>query len=162
MRTRLVAWSLACVCSSALLGQCSNVSLPWGSGCGGFSPFGIPVLSCAGSPTVGNLAFGLTTTAPCASSSGFLLVGPCLSAPLVITSGHGPGGICGPSQAVCALHVDPCLVLTGAPTGGGYAFSTPIPNDAGLVGLALCAQGVPVCAAEPCFAATQGVRVVVQ
>lgn len=162
MNLRLVAVSLTLSLSSALAGQCVNVSLPWGSGCGLFTPFGIPVLSCSGAPTVGNLSFGLTTTAPCTSNAGFLLVGNCLPAPITITSGYGAGGICGPSEAYCALQVDPCLVLVGVPTAGGYAFSTPIPNDPGLVGLQLCAQGVPVCSQIPCFAATQGMSVTVQ
>jgi hypothetical protein len=162
MLHRLVALSLALSLSSALAGQCANVSLPWGSGCGLTTPFGIPFLSCVGAPTVGNLSFALTTSAPCVSTCGFLLVGPCLPAPVAFPFGYGAGGMCGPSEAVCLLHVDPCVALPGVPTAGGYSFSTPIPNDPGVVGLHLCAQGVPLCSAVPCLAATQGVSVTVQ
>ncbi len=162
MRRYVAPAFLACLLSTTLVGQCSNVTQPFGSGCGLFTPFGIPVLTCVGTPTVGNLGFGLLTTAPCVSNASLLLLGPCLPAPVVITSGFGPGGICGPSQATCMLSLDPGLILIGTPTAGGYTFSTPIPNDAGLVGLRLCAQGAPLCTALPCIAASQGISVTVQ
>ncbi|MEZ5965481.1 MAG: hypothetical protein R3F56_16730 [Planctomycetota bacterium] len=141
--------------------QCLNLGTPGLNGCGTSTPFGIPTLACVGTPTIGNLTFGMTANVPCTFSSGFLLVGACLASPIVIRSGFGPGGFCGPSQAPCAIQVDlaTTVAIAGLPRAGGYTFSLPIPNDPRLAGLRVCAQETNLCAITGggCIAASQGV-----
>lgn len=142
-------------------GQCTYVSFPMGSGCGSSTPWGIPVVSCSGVPSLGNGSFGFTTTAPCVGVPvvGLLLVGVCLPAPIVFTSGAA-SGLC-VSEAVCALHVNAIVMLPGFPMAGGFGFSTPIPNDPLLVGLQLCVQGAHTCSGLPCVSGTNALRVTV-
>ncbi len=161
---RIVApLAIAHLACAPIVAQCVNISIPQGSGCGYVTPFGIPVASCNGAPSIGNASFGFTTTAPCLAAgnatAGLLLIGLCLPAPIAITTGFGPGGVCGPSQALCALYVNVIGVAVGVAQAGGFAFPTPVPNDPGLVGLQLCVQGANVCSGGPCVSATQGVRV---
>ncbi len=154
----LVSFALVVVAAAPLAAQCVNAGLPFGSGCGHSTPFGIPVASCAGAPSLGNPTFGFNTTAPCIASGGLLLLGPCLPAPFVFTSGFGPGGLCGPSEATCALFVDPVCVLTGIAQGSGFLFPAPVPNHPSLVGLQLCVQGANICSGMGCIAMTQGIQ----
>lgn len=143
--------------------QCANVSLPGGSGCGPVTPFGIPIVSCSGLPAVGNASFGFNTAAVCFSglpAVGFLVAGQCLPAPLAL-SGFGPGGFCGPSQAFCALWVNPEVTLGGTPSGSGFSFPVPIPNSPLLVGAQLCLQGVTICTGVPCVSLSNAVSVTI-
>ena len=149
----------ALVASTPVSAQCVAHSFPMGSGCGYSTPWGIPVASCSGAPSIGSASFGFTTTAPCIGVpvAGVLLVGLCLPAPLVFTSGAATG-LC-VSEAVCALYVNPIVMLPGLPQAGGFAFSTPIPNDPQLVGLQLCVQGAHTCSGLPCLSGTNAIRV---
>jgi hypothetical protein len=166
---RIAVPSLVAVIASAggLLGQCQNVSLPGGSGCGYATPFGIPFVFCSGVPTIGNTGFGFTATAQC--SGGFsqgaalMLLGTCRATPLPLNN-YGPGGMCGPSQAFCALYVDVAAVVPGviAPGGQQFSYVVPVPNAPPLVGLQLCVQHAHACATLNCIAASHGVRVTIQ
>jgi hypothetical protein len=163
---RMLPKIAAAVCSalavvSPAVAQCTNVSTPGGSGCGNFTPFGIPTLQCTGSPTMGNPAFGFTANVPCTATFGTLMLGVCRSAPLVFNTGFGSGGLCGPSQAPCALFVDAAVTLPGVSRAGGFTFSVPIPNLPQLIGLRLCAQNANVCSQLVCISASQGVSVTV-
>ena len=150
----------ALVAAAPVSAQCTYVSFPLGSGCGFSSTGGIPVLSCFGAPSIGNASFGFTTTAPCLGVPvvGLLLVGLCLPAPVVFT--NPASGLC-LSQVVCALYVDAIVMLPGLPYAGGFAFSTPVPNDPQLVGLELCIQGAHTCSALSCVSGTNALRVTV-
>ena len=146
----------------ALPGQCQLASSQGGSGCGGFAPFGVPFLSCAGAPALGNAGFGFTATAPCSggqvNGAALLLLGVCRTTPLPLTN-YGAGGMCGPSQAVCALFVD---FVALAPGGFQFAHGVPVPNAPALVGLQLCAQHAHTCDVVNCIAASHAVRVTIQ
>jgi hypothetical protein len=161
LSTALVAAACLTLPSAA---QCTLASGPYGSGCGGFTPFGIPVVTCSGAPTIGNPGFGFTTTAPCfpAPTSAVILVGTCRTTPIVFASGYGAGGLCGPSMAVCAQYLDIVTWFLGTPQAGGFAFATPVPNVPQLVGLQLCVQGAHVCPGVPCLAVTNAMRVTLQ
>ncbi len=151
----------------ALPGQCQLASSQGGSGCGGYTPFGIPFLSCAGSPAIGNAGFGFTATAPCSggpvNGAALLLLGVCRATPLPLTN-YGAGGMCGPSQALCALFVDFVALVPGALAPGGFqfAYGVPVPNAPPLVGLQLCAQHEHTCDVVNCIAASHAVRVTIQ
>ncbi len=162
---QLVGLVACAVLGASLAAQCANVTSPGGSGCGGFTPFGIPISNCSGAPAIGNAAFALHTTAPCfgTATGAVLLVGVCRAAPIVFTTGFGPGGLCGPSQATCALFVDALTVLPGVPSSaGGYSFAAPIPALPQLVGLRLCVQSAVFCSGTPCTAASNAVSVTLQ
>lgn len=150
---------LALAVAAPLSAQCVPYTFPMGSGCGYTTPWGIPVASCSGTPSIGNASFGFTTTAPCIGVpvAGVLLVGFCRPTPLLFTSG-ATSGLC-VSEAVCALHVNPVVFLTGLPQAGGFAFTAPIPNSPQLVGLQLCVQGAHTCSGLPCLSGTNAVRV---
>ena len=121
------------------------------------------MVTCNGAPTIGNVAFGFATTAPCAQpANGLLLVGAWRATPIVFTSGFGPGGWCGPSMATCAQYLDIVAAFVGAPQPGGFTFATPVPNAPPLVGLQFCVQGAHLCPAVPCIAVTNAVRVILQ
>jgi len=165
--TAMQSFAAVLLFAGGLLGQCQNVSLPGGSGCGAFTPFGIPFLNCLGAPTIGNAGFGFTATAPCSggpvNGAALLLRGVCRAVPLVQFN-YGPGGMCGPSQAVCALHVDIAAVVPGTLASGGaqFSYSVPVPNVPQLVGLQLCVQHAHACDTVNCIAASHGVRVTLQ
>ena len=119
-----------------LSAQCVSIGLPGLNGCGGQVGWGISILSCAGAPTIGSASFRFTATAPCSvgtASCAVLLVGICRT-PLVLTN-YGPGGVCGPSQATCALNLDIVVALPGTPSGASYNYAAPIPAIPQLVGL---------------------------
>jgi hypothetical protein len=136
-------------------------SPPGGSGCGISTPFLIPTIACSGAPSIGNQSFALTTTAPCVGSpsSGLLLIGNCLPSPIQFTDGPATG-LC-VAQAFCALYLDPCVVLIGAPTGSGFAYQLPVPANPQFVGLQLCVQGAHTCTGLSCVSATNNVQVTV-
>jgi hypothetical protein len=144
--------------------QCTNVSVPGASGCGIMTPFGIPVITCNGAPTVGSSTFGFTTTQACFGTGtpllGFVLAGSCLTTPQPLAS---LGALmCGPSQAFCALYVNPVATLGGTPSGTGFSFPLPIPSSPQLVGVQICAQGAHICTTGPCVSASNAISVVVQ
>jgi hypothetical protein len=159
VRRAALALLLSGLASATSVAQCVNVSVPMGSGCGFSTPFGIPVVSCTGAPSIGNASFGFTTSTPCPGvpTAGALLVGTCLPSPIQFLDGPSTG-LC-ISQAVCALWVSPIVFLTGLPQAGGFAFPTPIPNDPQLVGLQLCVQGAHTCSGLSCLSATNAVGV---
>ena len=148
---------------ATLSAQCVSIGLPGLNGCGSQVGWGISILSCAGAPTIGSASFGFTATAPCSvgtASWAVLLVGTCRT-PLVLT-GYGPGGVCGPSQATCALTLDILVALPGTPSGASYNYAAPIPAIPQLVGLQLCAQEAHYCPAPACVGASQGMTVTLQ
>lgn len=149
----------AIVAAATVSAQCALQSFPMGSGCGYSTPWGIPVVSCSGVPSIGNAGFGFTTTAPCIGVPvvGLLLVGVCLPSPVVFTNGPA-SGLC-VSEAVCALFVDTVVMLPGVAQAGGFAFSTPVPSAPQLIGLQLCVQGAHTCSGLPCVSGTNSVRV---
>ena len=151
--------------AAPLQAQCVNLAPPGGNGCGNSTPFGIPTLTCFGSPQIGNPTFGFTANVPCASSNGTLLIGACRTTPLLITGPFGAGGFCGPTQAVCALFVDPLAMasLPGQVQVGGFVFALPIPNDPRLLGARVCAQEANLCAIPGgfCVGASQGIEITV-
>lgn len=158
MLYRAAALLLAALTSAPLAAQCS-FSTPMATGCGYSSPFAIPTIACNGAPVVGNQSFALTTTAPCVGtpSGGLLLIGACLATPIQILDGPATG-IC-VAQAFCARYLDPCVVLVGTPTSGGFSYHLPIPADPLLVGLQVCMQGVHTCTGLSCVAATNSAQV---
>ena len=125
------------------------------------------MLNCSGAPAIGNAGFGLTATAPCIGNpmnyAALLLLGVCRAVPLVQFN-YGPGGMCGPSQAVCALYVDIAAVVPGILAAGGsqFSYAVPVPNSPQLVGLQLCVQHAHACDLQNCIAASHGVRVTIQ
>jgi hypothetical protein len=143
--------------------QCVDLALPGANGCGTSTPFGIPRIACVGAPTIGNAAFAVDAIVPCTASAAALLVGGCLPQAIPIRGPFGNGGFCGPTQAPCLLFVDPAFVwpLTGVAQTGGFRFALPIPNDAGLRGLRICAQEAGVCMPPigPCIHASQGISI---
>jgi hypothetical protein len=158
---RAAAASLLSVLAAVPAAAQCTFSTPMASGCGHSSPFGIPVIGCNSAPLVGNQSFAITTTAPCIGSptAGLLLIGNCLPAPIQILNGPATG-IC-VAEAFCALYLDPCVVLVGASTGGGFRYDLPIPAIPQLAGLQLCLQGAHTCTGMSCIAATNNARVTV-
>jgi hypothetical protein len=161
------SFAAALLLAGTLVGQCQNASLPGGSGCGDFTPFGIPFVFCSGAPTIGNTGFGFTATAQCSGGysqgAALMLLGACRAVPSALTN-YGSGGMCGPSQAFCALYVDVAAVVPGvlAPGGQQFSYVVPVPNAPPLVGLQLCVQHAHACATLNCIAASHGVRVTIQ
>ncbi|HET6204278.1 MAG TPA: hypothetical protein VFI25_15910 [Planctomycetota bacterium] len=146
--------------------QCTNLAVPGLNGCGGFTPFGIPTIACAGTPSVGNASFAVTAVVPCTVSSPTLLVGTCLASPIVVLGPFGAGGFCGPSMARCIAFVGPTifLALPGIATGlTSFTFPLPIPNDPTLIGASVCVQEVNFCnlGAGQCVGASQGISIAV-
>lgn len=149
--------------AAPLAAQCRDLGLRGGSGCGLSTPWGIPTMSCSGTPQIGNQAFAMSANVPCTATGAVLMVGACLAAPIVIRGPWGPGGFCGPAEAVCAVFVDlaSAVAIPGAPRVGGFTFPLPIPNDASLRGLTVCTQEVNVCAitSGACVGASHGVAI---
>lgn len=154
----LASLLVAVVGAASTSAQCVNHSAPWGSGCGYSTPFGIPVASCNGAPSIGNASFGFTTTAPCVGVPvfGVLLVGFCLPSPIQFT--NPSSGLC-VAESFCALYVNAVVMLPGLPSAGAFAYSTPIPNDPQLVGLQLCVQGAHTCSGLSCLSGTNAIGV---
>ena len=169
MRTLLIAIAAASLAAGARA-QCTNLATPGLNGCGLSTPFGIPTIMCAGSPTVGSATFSVTGNTPCQTSVPVLLIGPCLPAPILITGPFGAGGFCGPTMAFCQRFVG--LPIYAAVLGAVLAppnlwtFTLPIPNDPTLQGATVCIQQVNVCTIAPttglCIGASQGISVTVQ
>jgi hypothetical protein len=163
---RLGLASLFAACGTTLSAQCVSIGAPGLNGCGGVAGLGISILSCVGAPTIGSTSFGFTASAPCTvgtASWAVLLVGTCRT-PLVLFN-YGPGGMCGPSQATCAMTLDIVVALPAGPLSGGlYSYAAPIPAIPQLVGLLLCAQEAHYCPAPAlaCVGASQGMRVTLQ
>jgi hypothetical protein len=151
---------LAVLAPTHAVAQCVY-STPGATGCGPSSPFWIPMISCNGAPSIGNPTFGVTTSTPCIGTpnAGLLLVGACLPAPIQFTSGPATG-LC-VAEAFCALYLDPCVVLMGTLSSGGFTYSLPVPNNPLFVGIQLCMQGVHTCTGMSCVGATNNVRVTV-
>lgn len=145
--TALLALGTALLIAAVTRAQCTLHSSPGGSGCGTSTPFGIPTITCVGSPQLGNAAFGVTANVPCVMTVSALLLGPCRAQPFVIRSPFGVGGFCGPAEALCALFVDAAtsIVVPGTPRTGGAAFAVPVPNDPRIVGALFCAQEFNLC-----------------
>jgi hypothetical protein len=166
MRPFLTAIAAAALASGAWA-QCVNFGAGF-YGCGSSTPFGIPMLMCAGSPTVGNAAFSVTTGVPCLSSAPLLVIGPCQPAPVLIPGPFGNGGFCGPSMAPCMAAVGPAIfgILVGAilTPPNIWTFALPIPNDPTLQGANVCIQEANVCPLFPsgqCIAVSPGISVTV-
>jgi hypothetical protein len=157
---RRVVVSLFAVCGSTVpaLAQCVPQSWPMGSGCGFSTPWGVPIAQCTGQPTIGNAAFGFTSSTQCVGApvTAILLVGTCLTPPVLFT--NPSSGLC-LSEAVCALHVNPIAVVPGVLQGGSFAYATPIPNVPQFVGLQVCVQSAHWCTGLPCIMASNAVRV---
>lgn len=160
--------SLAVLFATALLtvagrAQCTLHSSPGGSGCGTATPWGIPTITCVGSPQLGNAAFGVTANVPCAMTASALLLGPCRVQPFVIRSPFGVGGFCGPAEALCALFVDAAssIVVPGTPRTGGATFAVPVPNDPRIVGVLFCAQEFNLCTIQggACIGASNAIAI---
>jgi hypothetical protein len=141
------------------------VAAPGLNGCGFSTPWGIPTIACVGAPQIGNPSFAVTANVPCAAgapTAALLLVGICRSPSLLIRGPFGAGGFCGPTEAVCALFVEPVLfTLPGSPRAGGFDFAMPLPNDPGLRGLTACVQEANLCPVQggACVAASQGIAI---
>lgn len=154
---------LLAVLAPSLAAQCRDVGSRGGSGCGLSTPFGIPTLSCVGTPRIGNQSFTMSANVPCNATASLLMVGACLGTPIVIRGPFGAGGFCGPAEAVCAAFVDltSAIAILGSPQGGSFVFSLPIPNDPALRGVTLCTQEVNVCSLPggSCVGASHGVAI---
>lgn len=140
--------------ASSAPAQCANLALPGQSGCGHSTPGGMPAISCAGAPAVGNVAFGVSASIPCLASFPVLPVGTCLPSPLLITGPFGAGGFCGPPTA-------PCLAFVGLTT---FLVLPPIPNNPTLAGTTVCVQEANLCL-QPggsCIGASQGLSITVR
>jgi len=159
-RQLFCSFALAVVAASHAVAQCTNASIPAATGCGWSMPFGIPTVSCAGSPTIGNATFTVTSSPQCLGTAtvGILVVGTCRPALLLPM---GPGAACGPTQATCAQYVDIITAIPGTVSAGGFSFSTPIPNIPQLAGLQLCAQSALFCTGG-CVAVSNGLRITLQ
>ncbi|HET6204280.1 MAG TPA: hypothetical protein VFI25_15920 [Planctomycetota bacterium] len=137
------AWFLLSPAASA---QCATLGTPGSTGCG-LGATSAPVISCGGTPSVGNGSFVVTATIACVSSPPLLLVGTCLPAPVSVPGPFGTNGFCGPSGGGCLAYVGPSffLAIPGIPTGGGFSFSLGIPNDPSLLGATVCVQEANLC-----------------
>lgn len=149
---------LGIVAAAPAVAQCVAHSFPMGSGCGFSTPWGVSVAQCSGQPTIGNAGFGITSTSLCLGTPivGALMVGTCLPSPIVFT--NASTGLC-ISQAVCALYVNPIVVVPGTLQGGVFVYATPIPNAPQFVGLQVCVQAAHTCTGLNCVMGSNALRV---
>jgi hypothetical protein len=155
----LLALPALALLAAGVPAQCANLG---GPACGVQFP---PTISCAGSPTVGNMAFKVTSTIylPPGPVPVVLLVGNCASpAP---TFSH-PAFCTASFPCMPTAFVDLSLFFPVNGVSPAFfqpvEFPLPIENDPAFVGFTLCAQAVGLSAyltGAPCIAVSNGISI---